>query len=855
MKHSSNLFNLIRMVVFPYFKEHRIKVLISVVGVALGVAVFIAIQSASYSAKKAMANFISSISVNADLQITSEEDGLDESLYPIIKKTKGVQSAVAIISTKVPMKLENRYYTLLVLGLDMTKTNKLPAKGKSHINLEKFISLPNQIIVSEGFLEKYHLNRDSRIHIVTGRGTLPFEIAGVLAKGETPYSEAKRLIIMDFYSAQYYFGKINRIDKVNVKIRKGFALKEVERNLGRSLGDLVTVKSLNDRLGETDQIYQSFNLNLTVVSLISLLVGMYLIFNTINNSILQQRKEIGILRALGTTKKDILMLFSLEGLLIGIIGSIIGIFLGWFLAYFSVETFTHNLSQHYLMNDVRHIHLSTPNLVIAFVLGIGMTLISSFFPALAAIRISPVETIRSVSYENTRRYKVNLYSILGVAILVLAYISSQIKPIHGIPIFAFLSNLLIILGLSFLTPMIMEILIKGIRPVLQRFFGIETTLASHNLLKATGRNSITISALMISLALIISVFTLIESYHHTIGQWFNRVNNAEISITKGSPLGKGEILPMEESIIEPIKNYKMIETIDYYRFYRTTFKGHSLDIFSFKMNVARDHMDYVFIEGDKNSAFKAMENGDNILISEDLAERHQFKKGDEIVLKTKMGEKSFTIAGIVVNFSSGHGVVSMGRERFNKYWKSSSVDIFKVYLTKGSDPEVFRTMMSQRIDKTNNLNITTFTKVKRYFLDAIDKTFNMFHALELITVIIAIMGVVNALLASILERKREIGILRAIGATKKQIGWIILSEAGLIGFISVVIGVVGGVLLSLVTVFVINKQTVGWNLDYSLPINVVLIVSISMIILTALAGYFPSRQTFKIVIREALEYE
>ncbi len=855
MKHSSNLFNLIRIIVLPYFKEHRIKVLLSITGVALGVAVFIAIQSASYSAKKAMGNFILSIASNADFQVTGGQDGLDESLYPKIKKAEGIQSAVPIISTKIPRKLRNHHYSLLVLGLDMTKKNNASLNNGSQINVEKFVSLPNQIIVTERFLEKYHIDRDSKVYLVTGRGTLPFEIAGVVAKGETPYSDAERLIIMDFFAAQYYFGKENKIDRVDVKVRKGFPVKEAMKSLRESLGSTVNIKRLNERLGETDQIYQSFNLNLTVVSLISLLVGMYLIFNTINNSILQQRKEIGILRALGTTKKDILVLFSLEGLLIGIIGSIIGIFLGWFLAYFSVETFTHNLSQHYLMNDVRHIHLSADLLAVAFVLGIGMTLISSFFPALAAIRISPVETIRSVSYENTRKYKVNLYSIVGIAILILAYISSQIKPINGIPVFAFLSNLFIILGLSFLTPMIMEVLVKTTRPVLQRFFSIESTLASHNLLKATGRNSITISALMISLALIISVFTLIESYHYTIDKWFNRVNNAEISITKGSPLGTGEILPMEENTVDAIRNHEMVQNIDYYRFYRITYREHSLDIFSFRMDVARDHMDYVFIEGDKDSAFQAMKKGDNVLISEDLAEKHHLKMGGDIVLMTKIGEKTFTIAGTVVNLSSGHGVVSMSRERFKKYWKSSSVDIFKVYLTEGSDPEKFRTILSQRSDMPKSLNIMTFTKVKRYFLDAIDKTFNMFHALELITVIIAIMGVINALLASILERKREIGILRSIGATKKQIGRIILSEAGLIGFISVVIGLVGGVLLSLVTVFLINKQTVGWSLDYSLPIYTILIVSIGMVILTALSGYFPSRQTFKIVIREALEYE
>ncbi|MDH4129698.1 MAG: FtsX-like permease family protein, partial [Spirochaetota bacterium] len=449
MKSTSSIINLVKLIIFPYFRKHLLKVMLSIFGVALGVAVFIAIRSASFSAQQTMKNFIMSISINADLQITYGRDGFDESYYKRIKQVKGVKKISPFITKKTRMRKGNRYTSVLVIGLDITKENYSHKNSQSNMDVGKFISLPNQIIVSETFLKEHDLTKDSTVYIITAKGEVAFQIAGIMKSGSSLLSKHSELIIIDFFSAQYHFEKKNLIERLDIEIDKSFTVKEVKANLNRELGNALIIKTMNESSNQSDKLYKSFSLNLTVVSLISLLVGMYLIFNTINTSILHQRKEIGILRALGVTKKNVLIVFSLEGVIIGIIGSTIGIFLGWLLAHVSVEIFTQSLTKYYLITNVKTAYITPLYILFGFLIGVGMTLVSSFFPALAAIKIAPIDTIRSTSYDNIKKLKLNYFTITGFVILVIALFTSQIKPIFDIPFFGFLSNLLIILGLSF----------------------------------------------------------------------------------------------------------------------------------------------------------------------------------------------------------------------------------------------------------------------------------------------------------------------------------------------------------------------------------------------------------------------
>ncbi len=855
MKDLLSLMNLIRVFIIPYFRKHLLRIILSILGVSLGVAVYVAIQSANTSARRAMGNFVTSLSSGSDLTIRYGRNGFDEAHYPVIVNTKGVKNAIPFVSARTRVIFHKKYFPVMILGVNGARGGYLPEDSKDRIDLERFFSLPNQAIVTEGFLNYHGLKKDSRIKIATERGEIDFEIAAVIKKSQTTYGQNKDIIFLDIFSAQYYFKKEGRLDKIDIQIKKGVSIEEVIQSLRNNLKEDLLIQTPRERLGGSGQLYRSFQLNLTVVSLISLIVGMFLIFNTINTSILHQRKEIGILRSLGVTKKNILILFIFEGLIIGIIGSILGILLGWLLSYLSVDIFTQKISQEYILKDVREIEFNLFHIISGLLLGIGTTFVSSVIPSVSAVKISPVETIRSVSYENQKQIHVKPYSIIGILLLIMAFILSIQKPIFNLPIFAFLSGVFITLGLSFLAPKIILITTDTLKPFLIKLFRIEMSIANLNISRSLGRNSITSSTLMISISLIISIFTLIASYEYSINNWMDQVNNADYSILSGSSYREGDIFPMDERRIDKIRRLPDIRDIDEYRFYTTSYKGLLLDIHSFKMEVASKYVHYTFLEGNQSNAFKIMTYQEGVLISDSISNRFNLHLGDKISLHTKSGTKDFIIAGVVYNYLSNNGVISMPRNTFRQYWKDHLVDIFKIYLMKGTDFDSFTRTIYSKLDNPDTLIYTSLNKFKKEISSAIKETFYIFHALEMITIVIAFMGLVNVLLSSILERRREMGIYRSIGATKLQISKMVLSEAGIIGFISSILGVIGGIILSLITVLVINKQTLGWYLEYHFPVYLIAIIPILIIILSVISGIYPAKKAQETVIREALEYE
>ncbi len=865
MKQLIRQLNLIKIIIYRYLKKHSLKSILSIFGVSLGIAVFIAIRIASFTAQKAMKNLILSISPNVDLQISKNRKGFNELYYPKIKKVKGIKNIFAIVSTKTRMtKTDNlklkKPIPVIILGYDLLKTNikinNMQSKGLNRSKIAKLFSSPNQLIVTERFI-KTHKIKTSNINIITAKGEVKFNIFDVIKNKKNPLYKYSNLIAMDFFSAQYYFNKENSIDKIDIVLNNNSSAKQVKNNLTKILGKDFKIKDLKKDLPYSGKLYKSFNLNLTIASMIALLVGMYLIFNTINSSIIQQRKEIGILRALGATKIDILFLFSLEGIVIGAIGSIIGLGLGWLLAHLSVDAFTSKMTSYYTINNVKDISFHPSLMAIGIAIGITISFLSSLIPAMSALRISPIESIRFVSYEHSKILNIKTISIIGIVFLFLAYISSQLKPVYGIPLFGFLANFLIILGISLLSPLVIKVLAWLLKSILFKINKIEMAIANENLLRNTNRNSITVSTLMISIALIINIFTLIESYHYSIDRWFNQVNNADFSILSGSSYPEGDLYPMTENRINSIKHLNSIKNIDYYRFYTISYNNNPLVIHSFRMKVAKEHANYTFIKYSKNRniSFDLLKNHNGVFISNSFALSNSIDIGDFIKLKTNKKYHNFKVVGILANYIYDKDIISMDRNTFKRFWNDKQVDIFKIYLKKNINVNQFSKELYKTIDNPEGLLFSSQNDFKNEITNAIDNTFTVFHALELITIMIAMMGITNALLSSIIERKREIAILRTIGATKKQIKSMIITEGGLIGIIGTLMGLISGILISIITVFIINKQTVGWHLEYSLPGYILLCVIIGAIILSVISAYYPAISTFKIKIKEALKYE
>lgn len=919
-----------RVFLFPLFRENQFRVIMAILGVGLGVAVFIGVRSASFSAKDAMGRLTQSLSPSADLRVSYGRNGLDEKLLFQVKKIQGVKTVRPVLSTRTRMKnktLNTPFDTVLVLGLDLLQLEELesslsfgssliesknghnesndlkdqvghdgmsmdetdgkdknlslkslengenkrieeptesPFYQESHeqsyqqFRLEDFFVLPNRLIASASFLEEYGLSVGSSVILVSSRGESEFQIQAQISKGA--YSQ-ERLLILDIFAFQYQFQKPERIDWIDVILSESLDMKakknEVRKTIQETIGSEYRVETPLEYSQNTDAIYRSFQMNLTVVSLIALLVGMYLIFNTIHSSISSQRKEMGVLRSLGLTPKELIGILSCQGFLLGFLGSILGVVLGYFLSLLSVEGFANKLNGGFLLKQGEGIQLQFPFslVVLGFSMGWGMSGAISFFASLGSLKLPIRSALHFSGYQETKHVRIYRYLWLGILLLFLGYLSSRIQTtLWNVPIFGFLSSILLILGFSFCVPFSISFLWKRVlQKIFIRYFAFR--LAFENLVRSLGRTAITVSSWMVSITLILSLSTLIQSYHVSITNWFSQVNNADISIFSGSQYSEGELFPMKEDQIRGIETIEGVKAIDPQRFYSSSYRGKILSLHSFRLSVVKEYVRYTFLEGNSDSAFSLLQKKEAVLISESIASKNALRLGDKIRLKTDRGNRDFLVAGIVLNYLSSQGVVSIPRKLFRKYWRDDHVDIFKVYVDPNLSFRTFQKDFREKVRNSDSLIIQRQKDFQAQVLSAVDDTFLFFHALEWITIFIAVLGLSSSLFASVYERRRQIGILRALGSTPQKIGQLIYFEGLGIGFLGSIFGVVAGFVLSLVTVFVLNQQTVGWYLEYSLPWKLYLLVFPASIFLAVLSAYFPAWKSSQLKVRENLQYE
>jgi putative ABC transport system permease protein len=277
--------------------------------------------------------------------------------------------------------------------------------------------------------------------------------------------------------------------------------------------------------------------------------------------------------------------------------------------------------------------------------------------------------------------------------------------------------------------------------------------------------------------------------------------------------------------------------------------------------VARDlllharHSRYLLLKGDSATVLNDAVRRDQVLVSETFARQFHRWDGDRIMLPGPAGPIEFVIAGVFYDYSTDGGKIAMDRSLYRRIWDDPGVTVFPLYLAPGTDPEMVRREIAMRLGGGQPVMTLTNGELKRAVLKIFDQTFAITYALEVIAVAVALLGIVNALLSGLLERRGELAVLRAIGGSPQQIGRLILWESGLLGAVGIVLGVVAGMALSVLLIEVINKQSFGWTVLFHPAPGAVLQAVAVAFVTTLLAGYWPARRAMRLSVAESLRYE
>jgi len=854
------------MISWRHLRCHRLRTLLTFFGIAMGVAVIIAIAAVNRSLTHSFQSTIDQIAGKAVLQIANGESGVAESLFPVIRDTPGVQDAAAAVEGFLPV-VGRPGERLYVYGVDLLTDFAIRDHqfAETEFALDQaldFIAQADSIALTESFARRLKLAPGGTIMLATSRGRQSFTVRALLKEQGAAKVFGGSFALMDLPAAQRAIGKEGRLDIVDLTIEEGVAVETVRGRLKERLKGAAEAERPRKRGEQIEQLLTSFRVGLFFVSLIALFVGFFLIYNTMAVSVIQRRREIGTLRCLGMRRGELLRFIIGEALVLALAGALAGCLLGWLLAQAALVAVGETVANLFSLGELAAATFGSTELALALGSGVGVALLAAFFPACEALRVSPLESARQAAWRPAARARGVWANRLGALCLCGAPVFVLLSPSLAGPVQRFslgvIGMLMFLLGLAFFCPALVRLAVKGFwrfAPRLPALSWAEARLASDSLRRNPARAGMTVATMVISLAAIFTIAAFVNSVRGSLLAWVDRMVTADLIVSSGARTAGPRNVPVNADLAPGLKAIPGVKVIDLYRLIRSSYQGQPIMIESFSARDSAPVRTLPMIDGDGAAALRAMGEAKGVIISESFAGKFGKSRHDTIELPTPTGLTSFKILGVYVDYSSDSGSVLLDRALYRRYWRDELVDAFDLWLEPGADQQAVIEKIKTDYGEQYQLFISTHRELRDAVVRIMEQSFVVNYAVEIVAVVVAIFSVINTLLASILDRTREIGVLRAIGATQAQVRKLIVLEAGWMGLMGGLLGLFAGTIMSYHHVVYNTKMLTGWSFQFYYPYGIAVLSLVASVVLCLLAGFGPARRAAATPIVAAIGYE
>jgi putative ABC transport system permease protein len=848
---------LLRLISWPYFRKHVLRTLLTIAGIVLGVAVFVGMHTANQSVLFAFSRTVDRIAGKTEVQVTAGEAGFAEDILEKVQAASTVRVAVPVIEAVVDSGIRGEG-SLLVLGVDMTGDRSLRdydlESGDEAVIDDPlvFLAQPDSIILTKQFADKNRITVNDKVRLGTVEGDRQFTVRGIMRAGGMTSAFGGNLAIMDVYAAQKMFGRGRTFDRIDIGVKPGRTIAECERELTAVLGPGFQIEPPSGRGQQFEAMLAAYSLMVGISSLFALFIGMFIIYNSFAIAVTQRRAEIGILRALGATRAQIRWLFLGESTVTGLIGSVGGLAFGILIARgiaASIGT---------LINDVygvaqRADEVATSPGLLAAALGIGIatSIVAAMIPARNAARVDPVQALQKGKYQilSTGEYRARaLLAAVGVtgAVACLA--------VGGSRVVFYLGYVLAVVSALLLSPLLAIALARALRPVLKWLRPVEGALAADSLLQAPRRTSASVAALMLSLALVVAFAGMARASYDSIIDWMNTALNPDLFVSPSQSIVIRTIrFPAAmEAELAAVPGVDRVQAVRDARivFRKTPVMVVAADIQSIAQTARRQP-----VEGDADEMYRRTAAGQGLMVSENLAQLQRLKLGETLEVPAPYGVIRLPIVGVVVDYSDQQGTILMDRGLFQRYWHDATVNIFRLYLEPGTPMPDVRRRILERYAGRRQVFVLTNAELKAYILKITDQWFGLTSVQIAVAVLVAILGIVNTLTVSITDRRRELGVLQAVGGLHGQIRRTIWMEALGIGVLGLVLGFGLGAINLYYILQIIHEDVAGMRLDYRFPVSVVAALVPTILASAFVAALWPAEAAVHGSLVEALEYE
>ncbi|HLF87628.1 MAG TPA: FtsX-like permease family protein [Anaerolineales bacterium] len=841
-----------------------------IVGIMLGVAVVVAIDLANASASRAFDLSTDAIAGRATHQITDGSQGIDETLYVELRRA-GLDIPLAPIVTNYVVSPELGNVPIQLLGVDPFAETPFrsylagPQGGAPADVLTAFFTHPGAVLVSVDLAERYGLASNVPLTLeFSGYTQLAF-VAGLLAPTDNLSRRALNgILLTDIATAQELTGQIGKLSSIDLILPEGdsTSLTKIENLLPTG----VQIQEVAARAGTVEEMTSAFRLNLTALSLLALIVGLFLIYNTMTFSVVKRRPLFGILRCLGVTRREVFALVVGEAVVVGIIGAGLGVALGVVLGQGAVQLVTQTINDLYFVVTVRGVDVPVSSLAKGFSLGVISTILTAAFPAWEAASVPPHAALSRSGLEAKAERAVSLVAVAGLVLIIAGALLLWFP--NGNLIIGFAGTFAVVIGFAMLTPIVTRGLMRSAIPVTSRVGGILGRMAPRNVANSLSRTSIAVAALMVAVSVTIGISLMVGSFRYTVVAWLSQSLQGDVYLSPPSTGAVQSTNVISPEVLETLRDWPGVARMDTIRIVQVESPDAGGPVQLGATDNPDTAVERIFKEsiGTPEEVWAAMEAG-AVIISEPLANRMEgngtrknpeeqgFIFLDDITLETPAGPRDFPVVGIYYDYSSSTGVMLMHQPVYHEYWDDPAINAIALRLEPGIDPDQIIVELEVALTPIQGLDIRPNRALRDEALVVFDRTFAITGALQLLTTLVAFVGVLSALLSLQLEKARELGILRAIGLTVEQLRRLVLLETGLMGAVAGFLAMPTGFVLSLILIYIINRRAFGWTLQLQLewlPFVEALVVAV---LAALLAGVYPARRIGEMAAAEALRGE
>jgi putative ABC transport system permease protein len=658
------------------------------------------------------------------------------------------------------------------------------------------------------------------------------------------------VVFTDIAQAQEWLGMTGALSRIDLRVTEGSQGARRLEDLRSRLPAGVDLAETTRRNQQAEDLTRAFMTNLRAMSLLALLVGAFLIFNSMGFALLLRRRTLGVLRALGATRAQVLAVVLSEALLLGVIGAVAGAIAGLWLARHLLASVTRTINDLYFVVSVSEVDPEPVTLVVAVGLGIAVALFATLVPALEAARTEPQLALRRSALEQ-RSLRTSRGLALAALVLVAAaglLVSFSERSLAA----GFLALLLLLLSAAFLAPAtlraVARLSAKGAGRV-----SAGARLAFGDVAASLSRTGIAVGALSIAVSAAIGVALMVASFRESLAEWLGRTLRADIYVTAPGP---GFSRP--ERTIEPevIRRLLATDTVNEASAIRRVAVESSVgSVLLDALQPARASYDGISLTaGERSRVWQRFERGE-VLLSEPFAFRHALGVGDSIELMTPSGPRPFRIAGVYRDYGTDRGAVLIHREVYRQAWGDAGITSLGLYIAPGAQPAAVIETLRVATSDRQTLLMRSNRDLRTLSMQIFERTFAITRVLYWLATAVACVGLLSALLAYQVERSRELALLRALGATPAGVVALVETQAAFLGLAAALAAIPTGVLAALILIHVINRRAFGWHIDFHWS-SVEVAQTVALALGAALlAGLYPAWRSARVAIAASMREE